>query len=118
MKIFKEDGQWVAKSKEFDDELGPSTLPFEDGEEIDEDEDDPLPRPRSHRPLSSTSNFTFTEDHYNILNGRINSLTSTVESLHHSIGNLQHSVNGMMSLLQSFHSRLDAMFPPPPTPET
>ncbi|KAL2461378.1 hypothetical protein Adt_44798 [Abeliophyllum distichum] len=29
MKIFKEDGQWVAKSKGFDDESGPSTLPFE-----------------------------------------------------------------------------------------
>ncbi|KAL2504653.1 Uncharacterized protein Adt_20274 [Abeliophyllum distichum] len=39
MKIFKDDGQWIAKSKVFDDELGPSTLPFEGGEEMDEDED-------------------------------------------------------------------------------
>ncbi|KAL2505177.1 Uncharacterized protein Adt_20798 [Abeliophyllum distichum] len=46
MKIFKEDGQWVAKTKGFDDESGPSTLPFE-GEEIDVDEDEPPPRPRS-----------------------------------------------------------------------
>ncbi|KAL2542513.1 Uncharacterized protein Adt_03491 [Abeliophyllum distichum] len=36
MKIFKENGQWVAKSKGFDDESGPSTLPFE-GEDMDED---------------------------------------------------------------------------------
>ncbi|KAL2540446.1 Uncharacterized protein Adt_01424 [Abeliophyllum distichum] len=46
MKIFKEDGQWVAKTKGFDNESGPSTLPFE-GEEIDVDEDEPPPRPRS-----------------------------------------------------------------------
>ncbi|KAL2491762.1 hypothetical protein Adt_27390 [Abeliophyllum distichum] len=36
----EEDGQWVAKSKDFDDESGPSTLPFE-GEEMDVDEDEP-----------------------------------------------------------------------------
>ncbi|KAL2518105.1 Uncharacterized protein Adt_14352 [Abeliophyllum distichum] len=71
----KEDGQWVAKCKGFDDESGPFTLPFEGGEEMDEDEDDPLPRLRSHRPSSTTSIFTFTEDHYNILNVRIDSLT-------------------------------------------
>ncbi|KAL2492051.1 Uncharacterized protein Adt_27679 [Abeliophyllum distichum] len=80
MKIFKEDGQWIAKSKGFDDESGPSTLPFEGGEEMDEDEDEPPPRPRSNRPTSSTSGFTFTEDHYNLLNGRIDSLASMVES--------------------------------------
>ncbi|KAL2466102.1 hypothetical protein Adt_41953 [Abeliophyllum distichum] len=49
------DGQWVAKSKGFDDESGPYTLPFEGGEEMDKDEDDPPSRPRSHRPSSSTS---------------------------------------------------------------
>ncbi|KAL2491917.1 Uncharacterized protein Adt_27545 [Abeliophyllum distichum] len=57
MKIFKENGQWVAKSKGFDDESGPSTLPFE-GEDMDADEDAPPPsppRPRSHQPSSSTS---------------------------------------------------------------
>ncbi|KAL2475329.1 Uncharacterized protein Adt_36065 [Abeliophyllum distichum] len=42
MKIFKENGQWVAKSKGFDDESGPSTLPFE-GEDMDADEDAPPP---------------------------------------------------------------------------
>ncbi|KAL2457707.1 Uncharacterized protein Adt_46257 [Abeliophyllum distichum] len=68
MKIIKKDGQWVAQSKVFDDESGPSTLPFEDGDEMDEDEDEPPPRPRSNRPSSSTSSFTFTEDHYNMLN--------------------------------------------------
>ncbi|KAL2532184.1 Uncharacterized protein Adt_05535 [Abeliophyllum distichum] len=57
MKIFKEDGQWVAKSKGFDDESGPSTLPFEGGEEMDEDEDEPPSRPRSigRRPPPSAS---------------------------------------------------------------
>ncbi|KAL2512659.1 Uncharacterized protein Adt_18259 [Abeliophyllum distichum] len=38
IKIFEENGQWVAKSKGFDDESGPSTLPFE-GEDMDADED-------------------------------------------------------------------------------
>ncbi|KAL2518808.1 Uncharacterized protein Adt_15055 [Abeliophyllum distichum] len=45
MKIFKENGQWVAKSKGFDDESGPSTLPFE-GEDIHDDEDAPPSPPR------------------------------------------------------------------------
>ncbi|KAL2526916.1 Uncharacterized protein Adt_11970 [Abeliophyllum distichum] len=39
MKIFKEDGQWVAKSKGFDDESGPSTLPFEGCKKMDKNED-------------------------------------------------------------------------------
>ncbi|KAL2471120.1 zf-RVT domain-containing protein [Abeliophyllum distichum] len=77
-----EDGQWVAKSKGLDDESGSSTLPFEGGEEMDEDEDEPPSRPRSQRPLSSISGFT--EDHFNLLNGRIDSLTSSVEGLHHT----------------------------------
>ncbi|KAL2492002.1 Uncharacterized protein Adt_27630 [Abeliophyllum distichum] len=54
MRIFKEDGEWMAKTKEFDDESGPSTLPFEGGKEIDADKDAPPPRPRSQRPSSST----------------------------------------------------------------
>ncbi|KAL2532542.1 Uncharacterized protein Adt_05893 [Abeliophyllum distichum] len=44
MKIFKENRQWVAKSKGFNDESGPSTLPFE-GEDIHDDEDAPSPSP-------------------------------------------------------------------------
>ncbi|KAL2479597.1 Uncharacterized protein Adt_32563 [Abeliophyllum distichum] len=121
MKIFKEDDHWVAKSKRFDDESGPSTLPFEGGEEMDEDEDVPPPRPRSQRPSSSTSDFT--EDHFNLLNGRIDSLTSSVDRLHHTaeelrltMGTLQQFVDGMTSLLQTLHSRLDAIMPHPPPP--
>ncbi|KAL2479592.1 Uncharacterized protein Adt_32558 [Abeliophyllum distichum] len=121
MKIFKEDGQWVAKSKRFDDESGPSTLAFEGGEEMDEDEDVPPPRPRSQRPSSFTSGFT--EDHFNLFNGRIDSLTSSVDGLHHTaeelrltMGTLQQSVDRMTSLLQALHSRLDAMMSPPPPP--
>ncbi|KAL2541826.1 berberine bridge enzyme-like 13 [Abeliophyllum distichum] len=109
MKFFKEDGQWVAKTKGFDYESGPSTLPFESGEEMDADEDAHSPRLRSHRPSSSIFGFTFTEDHYNLLNGWINSLTSTVEGLHHTVENLKQSVDGMTSLLEALHSRLDAM---------
>ncbi|KAL2512240.1 hypothetical protein Adt_17840 [Abeliophyllum distichum] len=111
-------------SKEFDDELGPSTLLFEDGEEIDDDEeeDEPPPRPRSQRLSSST--FGFTEDHFNLLNGRIDSLTSSVEGLrnraedlHRTMETLQHSVYGMITLLQALHFRLDTVFPPHPLPE-
>ncbi|KAL2525720.1 Uncharacterized protein Adt_10774 [Abeliophyllum distichum] len=121
MKIFKEDGQWVAKTKGFDDESGPSTLPFE-GKEVDVDEDEPPLRPRSQRP--SSSSFGFTEDHFNLLNGRIDSLTSSVEGLHNTtddlrrtMGTLQHSVDGMTSLLHALHARLNAVLPPHPPPE-
>ncbi|KAL2512182.1 Uncharacterized protein Adt_17782 [Abeliophyllum distichum] len=113
-----EDGQWVAQSKGFDDESGPSTLPFEGGEEMGEDEDEPPPRPSSHQPPSSTSDFTFTEDHYNLLNGRIDSLASTIDGLQlavsdlqntaatiqTTVGGLQTSVNGITSLLHALHS--------------
>ncbi|KAL2498882.1 Uncharacterized protein Adt_24432 [Abeliophyllum distichum] len=115
MKIFKEDRQWVAKTKGFDDESGPSTLPFE-GEEIDVDKDEPPPRPRSQRPSSSSSSFI--EDHFNLINGRIDSLTSSVEGLHNTaddrrctIETLQHSVDGMTSLLHALHAHLDAVLP-------
>ncbi|KAL2472307.1 hypothetical protein Adt_40443 [Abeliophyllum distichum] len=113
--------------KGFDDESRPSTLLFEGGEEMDEDEDEdedePPPRPRSQRPSSFT--YGFTDDHFNLLNGRINSFTSSVEGLHHmaqdlchTMGTLQQSVDGMTSLIQALHSRLDAMIPPPPPPES
>ncbi|KAL2486621.1 Uncharacterized protein Adt_31377 [Abeliophyllum distichum] len=92
MKIVKENEQWVVKSKGFDDELGPSTLPFEGGEDMDEDEDDPPTRLRSHRPLSSTSGSTFIDDHFNLLNRRIDSLTSSVEGLQHMAENLLHTM--------------------------
>ncbi|KAL2541798.1 Uncharacterized protein Adt_02776 [Abeliophyllum distichum] len=131
MKIFKENGQWVAKSKGFDDESRPSTLPFK-GEDMDDDEDAPPPsppRPRSHRPSSSTSGFN--KDHFNLLNGRINSLASTVDGLQHAVsdlqntaaniqttvGGLQSSVDGITSLLHALHSHLGTDFPPPPPPE-
>ncbi|KAL2486756.1 Uncharacterized protein Adt_31519 [Abeliophyllum distichum] len=131
MKIFKENGQWVAKSKGFDDESGPSTLPFE-GEDIHDDEDAPPPspsQPRSHRLSSSTSDFN--EDHFNLLNGRIDSLASTVDGLKHAVsdlqntatniqttvGGLQNSVDIIMSLLHALHSHLGTGFPPSSPPE-
>ncbi|KAL2505794.1 Uncharacterized protein Adt_21415 [Abeliophyllum distichum] len=138
MKIFKENGQWVANSKGFNDESGPSTLPFE-GEDMDADEDAPPsspPRPRSHQSSSSTSGFN--EDQYNLLSGRIDFLTSTVDGmqiavndLHNTatsihatvggiqatVGGLQSSVDGITSMLHALHSYLDTGFPPPPPPE-
>ncbi|KAL2542470.1 Uncharacterized protein Adt_03448 [Abeliophyllum distichum] len=101
MKIIKEQGQWMAKTKEFDTESGPSTLPFEGDEVVGDngqDEEDvplrspPQDIPRSSFPPSSFS-FTFSEDHYNLLNGWIDFLTSIVDSL-------QHSMDGLTSLLQ------------------
>ncbi|KAL2480348.1 Uncharacterized protein Adt_33314 [Abeliophyllum distichum] len=129
MKIFKEDGQWIANSKGFDDDSGPFTLPFEGGEEMDEDEDVPPPRPRSQRPSSSNSDFN--EDHFNLLNGRIDSLASTVDGLQHAVsdpqntvatikttvGGLQTWVNRITSLLHALYSHLGIGFPPPPPPE-
>ncbi|KAL2458480.1 Uncharacterized protein Adt_45922 [Abeliophyllum distichum] len=131
MKIFKENGQWVAKSKGFDDKSGPSMLPFE-GEDIHDDEDAPppsSPQPRSHRSSSSTSDFN--EDHFNLLNGEIDSLASTVDGLQHAVsdlqnttaniqttvGGLQNSVDGITSLVHVLHSHLGTGFPPPPPPE-
>ncbi|KAL2480618.1 Uncharacterized protein Adt_33584 [Abeliophyllum distichum] len=117
MKIFKEDGQSIAKSKEFNNESGPSTLPFKGGEEMDEDEDEPPPRPRSNRTSSSTSGITFTEDHYNMLNGRIDFLNSTAEGLRNSTVTLQDSVAGITLLFHALHFRLDAVLPPHLPPE-
>ncbi|KAL2492200.1 Uncharacterized protein Adt_27828 [Abeliophyllum distichum] len=131
MKIFKENGQWVAKSKGFDDESRPSTLPFE-GEDLHDEEDAPPPfplRPRLHRPSSSTSDFN--EDHFNLLNGRIDSLASTIDGLQHAmsdlqntaatiqttVGGLQTSVDGITSLLHALHSYLGTGFPSPFPPE-
>ncbi|KAL2527221.1 Uncharacterized protein Adt_12275 [Abeliophyllum distichum] len=121
MKIFKEDGQWMENTKGFNDESGPSTLPFE-GEEIDVDEDEPPPRPRSQNP--SSFSYGFTEDHFNLLNGRIDSLTSSVEGLHNTADDLrrtmetlQHSVDVMTTLLHALHARFDAVLPPHPSPE-
>ncbi|KAL2466045.1 Uncharacterized protein Adt_41896 [Abeliophyllum distichum] len=118
MKIVKEDGQWVVKTKGFDTESEPSTLPFEDGEEMDEADDEENASPQSHPrdipsslvPSSFISSFSFTKDHYNILNGRIDSLTSTVESLQSM---LQHVLIAKYAL----NSRFDTVFPPPPPPE-
>ncbi|KAL2493337.1 Uncharacterized protein Adt_28965 [Abeliophyllum distichum] len=112
MKIIKEDGQWIAKTKEFDAESRSSTLPFEGGEDMDKDNDEEdvpstsHPRLSLHRPSSSTSGFTFIEDHYNFLNGRIDSLISTVEGL-------QSMIQQVLASQQVIQSRLDTVFPPP-----
>ncbi|KAL2475174.1 Uncharacterized protein Adt_35910 [Abeliophyllum distichum] len=124
LRIFKENEHCVAKTKGFDAELGPSTLPFEGGEEMDkgnDDEDATLqshPRPSSHRPSSSTSGFSFTEDHYNLFNGLIDSLTTTADSLHHSVTGLTSLLQQVLAFQQAIQSCLDAVFPPPHPSET
>ncbi|KAL2466090.1 hypothetical protein Adt_41941 [Abeliophyllum distichum] len=100
----------MANTKGFDAESGPSTFPFEGGEAMDEDDDDdeddaplsshPSDIPSSHMPLSSTSDFSFTEDHYNLLNDQIDAFTSTVDSLQNTVGGLQQSFNDLTLLLQ------------------
>ncbi|KAL2480529.1 hypothetical protein Adt_33495 [Abeliophyllum distichum] len=113
------------KVEGFDDESGPSTLPFE-GEDMDEDAPLPsTPCPRSHRPSSSTSGFN--EDHFHLLNDRIDSLTSTVDGLQLAVSGLQNtaatiqatvdglqtSVDGITSMLHALYSYLGTGFPPP-----
>ncbi|KAL2486830.1 Uncharacterized protein Adt_31586 [Abeliophyllum distichum] len=101
MKIVKEHEQWVAKTKGFDMESGPSTLSFEGDEAMDDDGQDgkDLSPPSSIHEMpqssfpSSSSDFTFFNDHYNLLNSQIDSLTSTVDGL-------QHSMDGFNSMLQ------------------
>ncbi|KAL2462067.1 Uncharacterized protein Adt_45487 [Abeliophyllum distichum] len=136
MKIIKQNGQWVAQSKGFDDDSGPSTLPFEGGEEMDEDAPPSPARPRSHQPSSSASGIN--EDQLNLLSGRIDSLTSTVdgmqlavndlqnatatirttvEGIQATVGGLQSSMDGITSMLHALHSYLGTGFPPPPPPE-
>ncbi|KAL2526480.1 hypothetical protein Adt_11534 [Abeliophyllum distichum] len=78
----------------------------------------------SHFRSSSTFSFSFSEDYYNLLNGRINSLTSTVDDLQNMVGGLQQSVDGLTSLLQqvlalqqALNSQFDMMFHSSPPPE-
>ncbi|KAL2498170.1 hypothetical protein Adt_23720 [Abeliophyllum distichum] len=78
----------------------------------------------SHMSSASTSGFSFTEDHYNLLNGRIDSLTSIVDGLQNTVEGLQQSVDGLTMLLhqvlasqQSLNSPFDMMFSPPSLPE-
>lgn len=77
MKFFRRDGQCLARTKGFDLELSPLTLPF--------DEDDDANVTPHHIPSSSvirpTGSFTFTKDHHNLLNGHISSLASSIDGL-------------------------------------
>ncbi|KAL2541940.1 hypothetical protein Adt_02918 [Abeliophyllum distichum] len=101
------------ENKRFDAESELSTLPFEDSEEIDEadeeEDDSSLSRPRdipSSQMSSSSSGFSFTEDHYNLLNGQIDFLTSTVEGL-------QSILQQVLVAQQALNSRFDMVFHPP-----
>lgn len=110
---FQRARQWVAGTKGFKTESSLLTLPFEGYEnEIADDHNDdrPLVPCPAHdiqgSSSSPTDRFTFTEDHYKLLNGRIDSLTSFVELaglFHRVLVNNRHS---MLDLTQSFLHRL------------
>ncbi|KAL2527104.1 Uncharacterized protein Adt_12158 [Abeliophyllum distichum] len=80
MKIVKENRQWVAKTKALmpSRDLLPYHLKVIRKWTKAMMKKMPPPshsrdRPNSHMPSSSTLGFTFTEDHYNLLNGQIDS---------------------------------------------
>lgn len=80
----------AAHTKGFDPTSGPSTLIL-DG---DEDDMPKLPNPSldipgSSVPPSSIGGFTFTEDHYNLLNGEVDLLTSSADKLGWMLHQLQ-----------------------------
>ncbi|KAL2461581.1 Uncharacterized protein Adt_45001 [Abeliophyllum distichum] len=115
MKIVKEQGQWVVKTKGFDTE----TLTFEGDEAMDDDDQDeedvPHLSPTHDIPQSvpsSSSKFTFSEDHYNLFNGQIDSLISTVDSLQHSVDGLTFMLQQVLASQQVLKSRFDMMFRP------
>ncbi|KAL2526636.1 Uncharacterized protein Adt_11690 [Abeliophyllum distichum] len=118
IKIVKEQGQWVAKAKEFDTESRSSMLHFEGdkamGGNSQDEEDAPHLSPHSDIPSShipsSSSGFTFSKDHYNLLNGQIDSLTSTVDSLQHSVDGLTSMFQQVISSQQALHSCFDMVF--------
>lgn len=100
-------------------------------EEIEDEEDalDPPISNPSHDILSSSnpphsSDFTSTDDHYNLLYDRINSLTSSVKGLQTTAHDLQNSVDGLTTLLhqvlasqEALNARFDSIFPSLPPPE-
>ncbi|KAL2542572.1 hypothetical protein Adt_03550 [Abeliophyllum distichum] len=107
-------------------ESRPSMLPFEGGEVMGNDEqekEDVTPAnpthdmTRSSFPSSSSSNFTFSKDHYDLLNGWINSLTSTIYGLQHSVDGLTSMLQQVLASQQALHSRFDMAFPPHPPPD-
>ncbi|KAL2525956.1 berberine bridge enzyme-like 13 [Abeliophyllum distichum] len=125
MKIVKEQGQWVAKTKGCDTESTPSMLPFEgDGAMRDDSQDKedapPLSPPRDiprSNFSSSSSGFTFSKDLYNLMNGRINSLTSTIYGLQNLVDGLTSLLQQVLASQQALNTRFDMVFPPSPHPE-
>ncbi|KAL2491723.1 Uncharacterized protein Adt_27351 [Abeliophyllum distichum] len=119
MKIVKEPRKWVAKTKEFDTESGPSTLPLERDEamEVDgqDEKDAPFRSPPHDIPRSSITStsfsFNFSEDYYNLLNAWIDSYTFTVDDLQYSLDGLSSLLQQVLVSQQTLHSRFDTVFP-------
>lgn len=120
MKSYKTQGQWVAYTKGFDLASGPSTLPFEEEEEV-ADEDVPLPSHPSSiltsgAPLSFSHGFTFIEGHFNLLNGCLDSLTSLVHQIQARQDAILAQQVEMQAQQNAFYDYVYAHFPPPPPP--
>lgn len=84
---------------------GPSTLPFDK----DEDDDIPhVPNPPYDIPGSSalllTSNFTFIEDHDNLLNCCINSPMSSINELAELLCQVLARQDAMQTQLNAFYT--------------
>ncbi|KAL2471023.1 Uncharacterized protein Adt_39159 [Abeliophyllum distichum] len=97
MKIVKENGQWVATTKDFDAVSGPPHCCLE---EVTLWTRMIMMKMMHLLRLILVSYlahifrhlphpiFSFSEDHYNLFNGRIDSLTSTMDGLQHTVGGL------------------------------
>lgn len=77
----------MAHTEGFNPTSGHSTIPFDRDEGEDKDDDNIPCVPDPHHDILSSSaplpidDFTFTKDHYNLFNGRINSLALSVDRL-------------------------------------
>lgn len=111
MKIIKAHGQWVAHTKGFDPISRPSTIPFEEEEEAKKDVPQVLSPPYYSTPSSSIDNFTFIKDHYNLLNGLINSLTSSIKGLGRQLHQLQvqqAAIQAQKDAIQAWQTEMQA----------
>ncbi|KAL2517837.1 Uncharacterized protein Adt_14084 [Abeliophyllum distichum] len=115
IKIIKEQRQWMVKTRGFNMESGPSMQPFKGdefmGDNKQDEEDIPHLSPthdisRSSFP-SSSSRFSFTKDHYNLLNGRI-------DDLQHSVDGLTSSLHQVLASQQDLQPSFNMIFPPLP----
>lgn len=124
----KKHGQWVVHTKGFDPASGPSTLPFEEEEEIKDEPEVPTSAfdiSDSCAPHLSRERPTVSEEQYNILHDRIDSLTLTVSSLGSLFLQIQAQQMDILDRQAAMQAWQDASYvdfyacfhPPPPPPK-